>query len=169
MVVTWTTNINKAPGCCRATDQDMAVHGSNHHGLKWHTGYSHHAVPHHPHVSSSISLHIAQTILACLSLPSYHHTHVHLGDAHLWASGPLGLWESLCQAFCLALPFPSGDWRQDLSHKRTLCACSVSLGTDTITREEETSDGVYDRSSEKYIELGQTSWELRSKTGSNWV
>lgn len=40
---------------------------------------------------------------------------------------------------------------------------------DTVTREKETSDPVYDRSSEKYIELGQISWELKSKTGSNQV
>lgn len=25
---------------------------------------------------------------------------------------PPGLWDSFCQAFCLALPFPSGDWRR---------------------------------------------------------
>lgn len=76
---------------------------------------------------------------------------------------------SLCRCVrpfpCSPIPGPHphcSAWRQELLTQK-------SLGTDIVTGEKETRDRVYDRSSEKYIELGQISWELKSKTGSSQV
>lgn len=47
--------------------------------------------------------------------------------------------------------------------------CELYCSSKAATREKETSDQVNDRGFEKYVELGQISWDLKSKTGNNQV
>lgn len=73
LVLTWAKDIHTDPRCCMAMDPDKAPSISMGWGFTkgsgGRAGYSHQAVPRHPHISSSFFLHSAQTIL--LLFPSH--------------------------------------------------------------------------------------------------
>lgn len=86
LAVTWDTAINIDLCLYRATGRDITLRGTKSGVITMASnssaGYSHQAVPHHPLVSSSASLHSSQTIVV-LSLPTLQHILVHHSSNHL--------------------------------------------------------------------------------------